>query len=199
MTPYEILAGPLTLYAAPVGTAFPLVSAVPPGAWVKIGTNGDYNYEDDGVVVSHVQKIETARTAGATGPVKAWRTEEDLMISLKLMDISVEQYSIAMNAATVTTTAAGVGTPGTKKIGLSRGQNVVTYALLARGFLSAYGDNLAAQYEVPRAYQSANPKPVFKKGAGALLELEFAALEDLSAATAAERFGRLVHQHQVPL
>ncbi len=197
--PLELLAGPITLWLAPVGTAFPLVTGAPPGPWVRIGTSGDASYDEDGVVVSHVQKIDTARAAGTTGPIKAFRTEEDLMISLKLMDISLEQYSVAMNAALVTTVAAAVNVPGTKRMPLMRGGNVVIYALLARGFISAYGDGFVGQYEVPRVFQSDNPKPVFKKGKPMTLDLEFTALEDLSAATPLERFGRLVSQHQVPL
>lgn len=198
MTPYEILAGPYTLWLAPVGTAFPILTAAPAGTWVKIGTNGDANYDEDGVTVSHAMKQEVARPAGRTGPVKAWTTEEDLMISLKLWDVSLEQYATALNKAAVTTTAAGVATPGTKKIGISQGAEITLYALLARG-LSPYGDGFVAQYEVPRCYQSANAKPVFKKGKPATLDLEFTALEDLTAVSAAERFGRLIAQHQAPL
>jgi hypothetical protein len=199
MAPFEIVAAPLTLWAAPVGTAFPLIGAAPAVAWVKIGTNGDRNYDDSGIEVTHTQKTEDARPAGATGPIKAWRTEEDMMLSLTLWDMTVEQYRFAMNAVTITTVAAGVGTAGTKKIGLSRGVDVVTYALLARGLASGYGDTFNAQYELPIVYQSGNAKPVFKKGKPAGLALEFTALEDVSAASAAERFGRLLVQHQAPL
>lgn len=199
MTPFEILATPLTLWLAPVGTAFPLITAAPAGTWAKVGTNGDKNQDDGGLVVSHTQKIEEARPAGTTGPIKAWRTEEDLMFSLTLWDVTEEQYRIALNAVTVTTTAAATGVAGSKKMGLSRGVDVVTYALMARGLLSGYGDGYVGQYEVPIVYQSGNAKPVFKKGKPAGLDLEFTALEDLSAASSAERFGRLIQQHQVAL
>ena len=197
--PFEILASPITLWLAPVGTAFPLVTVAPPVPWVRVGTNGDASYDEDGLVVSHVQKIETARAAGTTGPIKAFRTEEEFMISLKLMDISLEQYATAMNGATVTTTAAAAAVPGVKRMNLMRGINVITYALIARGFISAYGDNFVGQYEVPRVFQSDNPKPVYKKGKPVTLDIEFTALEDVSAPTVLERFGRLTSQHQVPL
>lgn len=198
MTPYEIVAGPFTLWLAPVGTAFPLIDAAPAVAWVKVGTGGDKNYSEDGVTVAHSQSIEQARPAGTVGPVKAWRTEEDLMISLTLWDITLEQYATALNAAAVTTTAAGEGTAGFKKLGLSQGQEVATYALLARG-ISPYGDSYAAQYEVPRCYQSGNAEPAYLKGTPAGLDLEFTALEDANAASASERFGRLVAQHAAAL
>lgn len=198
MTPYEILAGPYTLYAAPVATAFPVVTAAPAGGWVKIGTGGDRNYSEDGVKVSHRQSFDEARPAGALGPVKAWRTSEDLLISLTLWDISLEQYQFVLNGATITTTAAATGVAGKKTVGLSRAADPVTYALLVRG-LSPYGDSYVAQYEVPRCYQSANAEPVYRKGRPAGLDLQFTALEDAGAASADQRFGRLVQQHAAPL
>lgn len=196
--PYEVLAGPLTLYLAPVGEAYPAIGAAPGDNWVKVGTSGTANYADDGVTVNHTQKNETARPAGTTGPIKAWRTEEDLMIGLTLWDMTLEQYATAMNGAGVATVAAGSGTPGTKTMGLTQGQEVKTYALLAVGY-SAYDNAMPAQYEVPRCFQSASPKPAFKKGTPAALDLEFTALEDLSAASDDQRFGRLVMQHQAAL
>lgn len=196
--PFEIIAAPFTIWMAPVGTAFPIVTAAPAVTWTKIGANGNVNYDEGGVEVAHTQKLEQARPAGTTGPVKVWRTEEDMMVSFTLWDITLEMYRYALNAATLTTTAAATGVPGTKKIGLKRNTDVALYALLARG-VSPYGDGFVAQYEVPLCYQSGNAKPVGKKGKPMGLALEFTALEDLTAGTDAERFGRLVSQHQVAL
>lgn len=198
MQPYEIIGAPFTLWLAPTGTAFPLIDVAPAGTWKKIGTNGTSNYSDAGVTVSHGQKVAQARPAGSTGPVKAWLDEEDLMISLVLWDLSLEQYQYAINGVAPTTVAAGAGTAGYKKTGLSRAVEPACYAALLRG-ISPYGDAYNAQYEVPRVYQSGSPKTVFAKGKPAGLDLEFTALEDLTAGTAAERFGRFVTQHQLPV
>lgn len=198
MEPYEIIGAPLTLWLAPVGEAFPLIDADPAGNWVKIGTNGDANYDEGGVKVTHNQTFNQAKPAGTTGPVKAWRTSEELMIGVTLWDLTLEQYAHALNEATVATTAAGVGTAGFKTVGLSQQQDVALFALLARG-VSPYGDGMNAQYQVPRCYQSANPAPAFTKGNPAGLALEFTALEDLNAASANVRFGSLVAQHQAAL
>ena len=198
MTATVIIASAPTLWLAPVGTAFPLVNAVPPVAWVRVGTSGDVNYDEDGFTVSHVTKQETVRSAGRTGPIKAFTTEEDLIISVKLMDVSLEQYATALNKLLPTTIAAATGVPGTKRLGLSQGANIREYALLARG-AGPDGPTFLAQYEVPRCFQSGNAKPVYKKGKPATLELEFTALEDLSTTSEFERFGRLVSQHQAPL
>jgi len=198
MKPYEIIGTPLVLYLAPEGTAFPALGEEPAEPWVKVGTNGAANYDDTGVTVEHGETIEVARPAGTTGAVKAWRTEENLTIGVTLWDLTLEQYAKALNDATVNTTAAAAGTPGTKAIGLSQGLEVRTHALLARG-VSPYGPQWQAQYEVPRCYQSGNPNPAYRKGNPAGLALQFAALEDLEAASEAERFGRLIAQHQAAI
>lgn len=198
MTPYEIVGAPLTLWLAPVGTAFPLINAAPAAGWIKVGTNGDANYSEEGVTVTHSETIATATPAGRTGAAKAWRTGEQLMVGVTLWDITLEQYAAALNGAVVATTAAGAGTAGFKKMGLSQNQDVTLYALLARG-VSPYGDGMAAQYQVPRCYQSGNPAPQYQKGVPTGLALEFMALEDPNAASAAERFGSLIAQHQAPL
>lgn len=191
--PYEIIAAPFTVWLAPVGTAFPLPSAAPAVAWIKLGTDGDLNYTEDGVTVEHGQTIEVFRAFGSTGPRKAFRTEEELKISLVLADLSLEQYAVAMNYNTITPTVADATNPGMKAMGLSRGMSVAQRALLVRG-PSPYGDAWAMQFEVPRVVQSGNPKPVMRKGEPAGLELEFMALEDLEATVEEERFGRLVAQ-----
>ncbi len=196
MTPFEIIGAPLTLWLAPVGTAFPLINAAPGAGWTKLGTNGDRSYEAGGVTTTHAKSYDKVRTAGASGPVKAFLTEEDLMFGVTLLDMTLEQYAAALNGNTVTTVAPATGVPGTKKIGLSEDVGrTKEYALLARG-LSPYNEALAMQYCVPRCYQSGAPAPVFRKGGtGAALALRYEALEDLAAANAQERFGYIIAAH----
>lgn len=198
MDPYEIIVGPLTLWLAPVGTAFPLIDVAPAVAWVKVGTSGDENYTEDGVKVSHNQTIDQVRSLGSTGPRKATRGSEDLMIGVTIMDLTLEQYLYGLNGNTVTTTAAGTGTAGFKKVGLRRGLSVARHALLVRG-VSAYNEAMSAQYEVPICYQSASPSLTYSKRGAAGIDLEFTALEDASASSDVERFGRLIMQHQAAL
>lgn len=197
MEPFEVIASPLTVYLAPVGTAFPAIDDAEGGfasGWTKLGTNGTRNYDDDGVTVTHEQTIETWRGAGSTGPVKAWRTEEELMVGFTLVDLSAVQYAKVLNDATVTDTAAAAGVAGTSEFGLSQGLDVATFAMLARG-KSPAGDGFNAQYQVKRCYQAENPEPQFNKGdEPAGLEIQFAALEDPSAENPRERFGTLVIQ-----
>jgi len=198
MEPYEIIIGPYEVYLAPVGESWPDVDETPGGNWVLLGTNGKHNIADGGVTVTHSQTLEKKRNVGSTGPKKVVRTEEDLTISLLLEDLSLEQYSKALNDVPVVETAAASGTPGHRDITLRQGPDVSTFALLCKG-RSPYGDNFSAQYQVPVAYQEDSPAPVFNKRDTAALQLTFTALEDPNAATDAERFGKLVSQDAVAL
>jgi len=191
--PLEIIAAPFTAWLAPVGTAFPDVDTEPIAPWVKVGSSGPLNYQDDGVTVQHSQAMNFFRALGDCGSRKVFRTEEDLKIRFVLVDLTLEQYKLALDSNTVSVVAAGVGTPGYKKVGLSRGLATTTYALLVRG-PSPYMADGAAQYEVPICVQTGNPEPVMKKGTPAGLALEFTALVDPDAASADEYFGRLVAQ-----
>jgi len=193
MTPYEIIMSPFEVWVAPVGESFPDVDETPAGNWAKLGTNGKLNYSEDGVTVTHEQTISAHRTLGSTGPLKAARTEENLLISLTLEDLTMEQYAKVLNNVSVTDVPPGSGTPGHRDITLRQGGSVASFALLIKG-PSPYGDSWAMQYQVPRAIQNGNPAPVFNKGDAAGLEVEFMALEDPNASTEAERFGKLVAQ-----
>lgn len=179
--PYEIITQPLTVYVAPVGSAFPEIDSdiilAPTGDWLMLGTCGDKNYEDEGVTVAQEQTVNLFRGAGAAGPRKAWRAEEDFIISFTLVDLSPEQYATVMNDAAVETVAPGPDQAGTKSHQLSQGLLVNSFALLARG-ISPVNETLNAQYEVLNAVQDGNPSPVWGKGAAAGLEVSFRALED---------------------
>lgn len=189
--PFEVIAAPYRVYVAPVGTAFPAVtvdeSAIPT-EWVLVGRSGDLNYDRGvGVQVQHSQTMAPWRSVGDAGVRKTFRTEEDLKISLKLVDLRLEQYQNAMNGNTVTPSGT------TKKMGLSRGFAVATFAVLIRSDVSPYGDGLNMQYEIPVAAQSGSPTVnLSKPGEPAGLDLEWTALVDPDATSDDERFGRVV-------
>lgn len=196
--PFSLIVGPFEVYLAPVGTAFPDVDTAPGVAWSLLG-EGSKDITEDGVTVTHDQNIEhdNFRGLGTTGSRKAVRTSEDLMIEFTLANLTLEQYSYAMNGASVVSTPAGSGTPGTRSIALHQGADVATFAMLVRG-PSAYGDGWNCQYQVPRCYQSDNPAPQFNKGEPAGLKFAFRALEDSDAAPG-EEFGVLVMQDAAAL
>lgn len=196
--PFEIIAAPFTVWFAPLAEAYPDVDETPVGNWLKIGTSGDLNYSEDGVIVVHEQTIEQFRTLGGTGPRKVSRTSENLIVRLTLWDINAIEYAHALNENVVTTVAAAIGTPGHKDVDLYQDITVSLFSLLVKGLVSPEGAGWNTQYQLPKVYQSASPEPAFIKGAPAGLSLEFTALEDDTAA-AKDRFGKLVIQHATAL
>jgi hypothetical protein len=195
--PLEVLAAPFTMYVAPVGTAFPDVDETPDSSdWTLVGAAGPLNYDEAGINVEHAQSMAFWRSLGDAGSRKVFRSSEDLKIGLMLVDVTPEAYSFALNGNSVTTTPAGAGTPGTKKIGLSRGFTVDTRAVLLRGPSPEMEDGVM-QYECPRAAQTGEPKPVYTKDKPAMLQIEWTALVDPDAADPSEYFGRIVVQTAV--
>lgn len=199
--PYEVIAGPFTVWAAPVGTAFPSLDVADGSinvAWVKVGSSGPLNYDGPtGVTVEHSQELAPWMAMGDYGVRKIFRSSESVKVRLRLVDLTLEQYALALDGNTVTTTAAGSGTAGYKSIGFSRGADVDTRAILIRG-ISPYGASYIAQYQIWRAAQTGNPQVVFKKDEPAALDLEWTALIDPSQ-SASEYTGKVLMQHAVAL
>lgn len=190
--PFEVIAAPMTIYLAPVGTAFPDVGATPSGSWTLLGTNGSFNYADDGIKVSHEQTIVEFVPVGSTAAVKAFRTAETQKWSLTLVDVSAAHYAKILNNATVTTTSNGGGLAGSLNFELYQDYNVNNFACVLRGSDSAAGNNFNTQYQLPKMYQSANPEPVWKKGDPVGLAIEWTALRDSTL-----KFGKYVSQNAV--
>lgn len=186
--PFEIIASPADVWIAAAGTAFPTVDATPAAGWISLG------YTDGGISVSHSQSIESLMVDQLATPVKTIRTEEGLTIDFSLAQLTLERYALAINNATVTTTAATVGPPATvatKSIQLQRGVTVATHSMLIRG-PSPYG-NFNMQYEVPIVYQAGEPSVSYTRDGMATLETSWVSLADTTKATG-QQFGRLVAQ-----
>lgn len=198
-TPYEVLAGsPIALYWAPVGTAFPDLDDDEvdfDALWKKIGASGDLNYEEGGgVSIEHQQNIVMFRPLGAVGPIKAFRQEENQNFKLKVIDLTLDAYRLALNNNTITTVAAAAGAKGYKSIGLSRGKQVAQMALLIRLLESPYGASWIGQYQMPKVSEIGSPTVQYMKSVPAGLELNFTSLVDTSAATEDLQFGKLMWQ-----
>jgi hypothetical protein len=197
--PFEILTGPLNIWTGPVGEAFTDVDTTPAGNWVLLGTSGDSNYSEDGVSINNPQVVELFRMLGGTGPVKASRSEEDLMTTVTMHDLTLEQWAVAMNGNAVVDTPAASGTPGIRTLNSYKGKEVTQYALLVRG-KSPYDDvNWNLQLQIPVVAVTSSPNPIFVKGVPAGLEIEFTAIEDPNAASEALRFGSIVAQDATAL
>lgn len=196
--PYEVIAAsPIAIFLAPVGTAFPTLDDAEVDfdpLWVKLGISGELSYDDGaGVVVEHSQSVTKWRALGDAGSRKVFRGDEDCTVKVKVIDLTLETYGLILNQE-VTTVAAGAGTVGYKRIGLSRGLGVQTYAVLIRLLMSPYGAEWIGQYEFPVSAMVGSPSVAFMKTTPAGLEVEFNTLVDPDASTPEERFGRLLFQ-----
>lgn len=190
--PYEIVAAPFEIYIAPIGESMPAVTLEPPvGNWVLIGTSGDSSYGEEGVTIEHSETIEDHRGLGGTGIIKSFRTEEGILVSLMLHDLTLEEVSYALNMNAVQTSS------NDKLMDSYKGQQVATRALLVRGNgAGAYGADYNLQWEFPRVRVATAHSLNFQKGIPAGIALAFEVMEDLSAASDADRFGIVRQQFQ---
>ena len=193
VAPFNILMAVGDVYIAPIGTVFPDPDEAPSVAWAKLGTLGIEDFSEDGVTLTHEQSVNEFMGAGSTIPRKASRVSENMTVSLKLVDLTLEQYKHALNENAITTTAAAAGTPAKKEINLYQGVDVSTLALLVRNHSPYSGDSGSfLQYQLPCVYQSGNPEVVFVKGDAAGIALEFKSLRDPNAVSAAASFGKII-------
>ena len=182
---YEILTGPAKIYFAAIGETFPDIDDSAVTGFTSLGET------DGGVSITFEQTTEEVRVDQRTGPVKVTRSEEGIVITTNLVVASLENLATLMQTS-VTEVSAGSGVPGTKTIGMYRGGDVTERAFTISGE-SAYGA-YPSQYELPRGYISGNMEMAHTKDGVTVLPVEIHVLEDLSASSTDERFGRLVHQ-----
>ncbi len=180
----EIVTGPLTLWWAPVATAMPAIDDAAVTAFTKIGTSGDQNYTEDGVSIQMDQTLEFFRSLGSAHRICAFRTEQDISVTVTMADLTMAQVRLAMNQNAVTTDT----TPDINILDLDYGLAVEDIALLIRGTGNSpefAGANL--QFECNRVVEMGSHELSFVKGDPVGLELEFALLLDDSG-----NVGRLV-------
>jgi hypothetical protein len=165
----EILVGPLDIYLAPRGEAFPDLGAEPGSGWENLAQSGIENQDEDGVVVSLPQTIEEFIGGGNTMAIKAWRTEESVEVQVTVCDLRAETLALALNDNDVTEDT------GSREVSLFRGIEVAEFALLARGH-SPYEDDGDGQFQVPACYTSGEPEINYNKGEPSSIEFNFRSL-----------------------
>jgi hypothetical protein len=173
--PEQNLAFPLTAYLAPVGTAMPAIDDIPAdfdAAWEVLGTDGDKDYDDTGVIVGQTETVFDLIPAGSTTVKKRFRTgESNGGVKLNLIDVSPEMWAKVLNDAQITTVAPSMGVAGEKRFSLTRGPQVAQFAVLLRG-VSAVDNDLNLQFEYPKAFVSVNGDTTFNKGVATALPTE---------------------------
>jgi len=182
VAPFQIIASPASLYIANASTAEPVITDTTLTGWTSLGQT------EGGTSVKHTQKVDPLMTDQAVRPVKFIRSEEGMEITVKLAELTLENYRYALNSNAVTVTT---GPPHTKSVNISKGVVVQTHALLVRG-PSPYG-NWNLQFWVPIVVMSSEPEVAFVKDDKAVLEMTFTAGND-SSQTVGLEFGRVLAQ-----
>jgi len=176
--PFAILVGTLDVYIAPAGETPPAVNTTPAGNWLSLG------YTDGDQAIEHAQTVEYKRVNETTGPLKSVRTEEDHIVTMTLVNLTLETYArVLENVANVATVT---GPPHVRNLPLKRGASMTRYALLLKGTAHSPYGNYPAQVYVPITVIDGSPKLVRTKSFASGLEVEFHALEDDSQATGYE-------------
>lgn len=166
----EILVEPFEIFLAPVGTAFPAVSATPSGEWKVLGKQGDKSYSEAGATVTMSNTFASFMPAGAVRKRKIWRTEQMWNVAAELADFSLETMATIMDNSTVTGSVE-------KKLSIALGFQVHLFALTLKG-PSPLTEGKKSQFQVATCYQVANQAPkLAAKGGPALLAVEFEAVE----------------------
>ncbi len=173
MAELEIINGPITVWWAPVGEPFTVISSPPAGNWAKIGTSGDKNYSEDGVVVTMEKTVEYWRSLGSPFPRKSFITEADITVTVNMADMTLAQMRLALNQNTVTTSSP------TDEISLDIGLDPSEIALLIRGEgKSPQLSGGALQYELNRVVEEGSRELAHVKGEPVMAELVFKVIYD---------------------
>lgn len=153
--PFEIVAGPIQAWIAPLGTAFPDVEEAPAVEWLLLGANGDKNIAESGMTIRNSAEVNLVHALGTSMAVKAFRGNEAKEVEFDLMDWRLETISYAMGgpataASNVTDTPAGAGTAGYRSLSLLHNFVIPTVAMLVRTGINPYGDDFNSQFEYPK-------------------------------------------------
>lgn len=185
--PYEVIVGPGQVWIAPVGTTFPTINQAPATEWISLGRT------DGGVTIRHIEETEEITVDQSFLPVKEVVTRRAEEIEFALAEITLERYAKLLGDVTVTTQAAGSGTPGYKSLPIQASQNMARYAMLIRvpsPYMDAY-----MQYEYAAVSPTGQKEIAYQKGEKSTLSTTWKALEDPSNPGV---FGTLRAQHQPP-
>jgi hypothetical protein len=160
--PLEIIGAPYTVWVARVGTTFPDVDETPSLDWRQLGSFERLG--EDGVTVSSEQEVNDVY-GQLTIPIKAFRTQESLMVSFPVMDMRMETLSYLFNGNPISSNSASSGTPGRKGMSLYRGPDMRYYAWLIRGYSPESAEaNAYCQYEIYNGSHAGNTEFVYTKG-----------------------------------
>jgi hypothetical protein len=183
----QMVVGPVDVFVAPADTAEPEIDTAPSVAWKKFGVSKKLQKEG-GVKVESSQSVEMER-GESTAPLQAFRTEEDVKISLEYMDVRHEILQYVLNGNAISDNAPASGLAGNKSIEIARGPDVTEFAILIRG-KSPYVRGKYMQLYVPRVVHTGNTEIGFTKSGVSAVPVELMALEGPNATDTNPDMGR---------
>jgi len=185
MEPFAQITGTAKIYLAPVRTAPPAINATPGASWIYLGeTDGDQ-------AIAHTGPLTFFRVNERTGPSKAVRPEEDVIVTFTLVDLTYANYARVLHA---TSNVVAATTPARETMPFRRGQCPVQYALLMHGSAdSPFGLYPAYNY-IPVVVSDSEPTVTRAKDGRAALECTFTAMEDYQATNVLYALGYAVAQ-----
>ena len=146
----EILAGPIKIYRAPVGTPEPLPpSASPPETWTLVSDNTQYT--KDGLNVAMTDERDEIEVMNKLYPIKEYRTSARKKFEVKLKDMKIETLALLLGNTLVQTA------PTENDKGYRRVSNEMSFVVPEHGLLvvghSPYDEeegNYGLNYWAPR-------------------------------------------------
>ena len=150
--------------------------------------------------MAFTEEIDVRRVLDSSAAHALFRKDQDLLITLGLLDISVETFASAMGEQAPQEVLPGTGTPGYMEAELLRLVSPVgeDQQVSYRSFLvrtpSPYGDNMIAQFWVPKAYASLSGPLTYTKGEAVQLDVEILAVLDET-----HGYGQYRAQNALPL
>ena len=153
----EVIAGPIQIYRAPVGTAEPLPpSNTPPAAtWTLVGgtqaTDEVQTYSKDGLNIAMTDEREEVEVMNELYPIDEFITSARQKFEVKLKDMTIETLALLLGNTYVDTPAVS-GAEGYRRVSTQKVFRPPKHAILVVGY-TPYDDlegEVGMNYWAPR-------------------------------------------------
>lgn len=170
--PINFVFGFLDVYWAPDGEAMPAIGASPAGNWTQIGgSDGARRYSEDGIRITTEMQHSEFRSLESLRPEAVVPTAHEMMVTLELQNMELEQVRNAFGYNSVTTNA------GVDKVLSLDFTSMPVRAILVRGAgKSSEISGQNCQFEFEHCVEIGAKEMAFVKDDPAILEIQFKVL-----------------------
>jgi hypothetical protein len=188
----DILVGPSIVWYAPVGETEPSPDSI--GAGVAWGGNwAKFGYTKTNLSAEFKFAEKEAEVQEALGPVKRWRTKEELTLETILAEITAANFGLAASR-TPSVTAADATHVGREDVTVGGVSTLTEYAWGFEGtYLTDAGDAYPLRVFIPKGTATINGKLDFGKEDYPGIGMQIKALHDMTQTQGA----RLAHFQKV--